>query len=230
MVTATVVPVTADAARKATQSLVKAATQNGAIFAGENPSSFTWDSGAVVMKEGGRRATIAEILKSARLASVEGEAKTIESEEREKYSFRSFGAHCVEVRWNPGIAKLHVARVVSAFDTGRIINRKGAENQIHGSIVMGLGMALLEESVYDPRTGRVVTDNIADYLMPVNADLPELDITLLDEPDPHIGEFGAKGMGEVGITGIAAAIVNAVYHATGKRVRDLPVRIEKLLG
>jgi xanthine dehydrogenase YagR molybdenum-binding subunit len=149
--------------------------------------------------------------------------------ERKKFGFFSFGAHCVEVRWDPGIAKLHVSRIVSAFDVGRVINQKTAANQIYGSLVMGLGMALLEESVYDPRSGNVLTDNVADYLMPLNADTPEMDITFVGEPDPQMGEFGAKGVGEIGITGVAAAIANAVYHATGKRVRDLPIVVEKLL-
>jgi xanthine dehydrogenase YagR molybdenum-binding subunit len=88
----------------------------------------------------------------------------------------------------------------------------------------------LEDAIYDGRTGRVVNDNLADYHVPVHADMPMLDVTLLDRPDPHIGEFGAKGLGEIGITGIAAAIANAAYHATGKRFRELPITIEKLLG
>ena len=160
---------------------------------------------------------------------VVGEASADTGSETDKFAFRSFGAHCVEVRWDPGITKLRVNRVVSAFDVGRIINRKTALNQLEGAIVMGIGMALLENAVYDARTGRVVNDNLADYHVPVHADMPSLDVTLLDRPDPHIGEFGAKGLGEIGITGIAAAIANAVYHATGKRLRELPITIEKLL-
>jgi xanthine dehydrogenase YagR molybdenum-binding subunit len=160
---------------------------------------------------------------------VTGEAETKPGDEAKQFSFRSFGAHCVEVRWDPGLSRLRVSRVVTVCDTGRVINRKTAANQIEGALVMGLGMALLEESVYDRRTGRPVTDNLADYHVPVHADLPQLDVTLLDRPDSHIGDFGAKGLGELGITGIAAAIANAVYHATGKRVRDLPITIEKLL-
>jgi xanthine dehydrogenase YagR molybdenum-binding subunit len=166
----------------------------------------------------------------ASAAAVAGAAKVEPGKEKDAFAFRSFGAHCVEVHWDPEITKLRVARIVSAVDAGRIINRKTAVNQIEGALVMGLGMALMEEAVYDSRTGRVVNDNLADYHMPVHADLPELDVTLLDRPDPQIGEFGARGLGEIGITGIAAAIANAVYHATGRRVRELPITTEKLLA
>lgn len=159
-----------------------------------------------------------------------GEAHAEPGEAANKFSFRSFGAHCVEIRWDPGISRLRVARVVSAFDIGQVINRHTALNQIEGAIVMGIGMALLEEAVYDRRTGRVVNDNLADYHMMVHADMPVIDVTLLDRPDPHIGGFGSKGLGEIGITGIAAAVANAVHHATGKRIRDLPISIEKLMG
>lgn len=236
MVTATVVPVVAQAARAAIGSLLQTATASGAPFAGQNPDAVAWDAGILRASDraagGGdsaRGVAFADVLRSQRRAGVDGEAKSGDNAAEKTYSFRAFGAHFVEVRWDPALARLRVARVVSAFDTGRIIHRKGALNQIEGAIMMGVGMALLEESVYDRRWGRVVTDNLADYLVPVNADQPEMDITLLDEPDPHIGEFGAKGMGEIGITGITAAIVNAIHHATGRRVRDLPVTVEKLL-
>jgi xanthine dehydrogenase YagR molybdenum-binding subunit len=161
---------------------------------------------------------------------VTADAYTEPGKETENFSFHCFGAHCVEVRWDPEITKLRVSRMVSAFDVGRIINRKTAMNQIEGALVMGLGMALLEEAIFDEHTGRVVNDNLADYHVPVHADVPRLDVTFIDRPDPQIGDFGAKGLGEIGITGTAAAIANAVFHATGKRVRELPITIEKLLA
>ncbi|HZZ58101.1 MAG TPA: xanthine dehydrogenase family protein molybdopterin-binding subunit [Opitutaceae bacterium] len=159
----------------------------------------------------------------------EGEAKSQGGAERDQYTFRSFGAHAVEVRFDPVLARLRVTRVVTAIDAGRIINPKTAVNQIEGSVVMGLGMALLEESVYDPRSGRIVTDNLSDYRVPVAADCPAIDVTFVDQPDHFSGDFGVKGVGEIGITGVAAAIANAVYHATGRRVRELPIRIEHLI-
>lgn len=229
-VTATVVPAVAEASRQAINNLLRVARQPGAPFAGLEAKALSLRDGAVVSAEGDKRATIADVLAAARLASIDGEAKTAPGDESKKYSFRCFGAHFVEVRWDPGIARLRVARVVTAIDAGRIINRKTATNQVLGSIVMGLGMTLFEQSIYDPRTGRVVTDNVADYLMPLNSDAPVMDVVLLDHPDPHVGEFGARGIGEIGITGIAAAVVNAIYHATGKRIRDLPVLTEKLLA
>ena len=227
MVTATVVPAVAEASRRAIENLRHTAVAPGAPFAGHNVENLAWQDG--VMTAGGQRATAADILSSQRLASAEGEARTAPGEESKKYTFQTFGAHAVEVRWDPGIARLRVSRVVSAFDAGRIINRKTAANQIEGALMMGIGMALMEASIYDPRNGRVITDNLADYHMPVNADTPAMDITFVDRPDPYIGEFGAKGVGEIGITGIAAAVANAVYHATGRRVRELPITVEKLL-
>lgn len=204
LATASLVPAVAEATRRAWQKL---------------PATF---------RE--QRLALPEALRAAGRDSVVGEATTEPGDERENFAFRSFGAHCVEVRWDPGITKLRVSRIVSAFDVGRIINRKTATSQIEGALVMGIGMALMEEAVYDGRTGRVVNDNLADYHVPVHADTPAMDVTFLDRPDPHIGDFGARGLGEIGITGTAAAIANAVYHASGKRIRDLPITIEKLLG
>lgn len=160
---------------------------------------------------------------------VVGEGKVMPGKERQRYSFRSFGAHAVEVRWDPGIARLTVSRIVTAIDAGRILNRKTAHNQIAGGIVMGIGMGLREGAVYDRRDGRVVTDNLADYLLPVNADIPPLDIEFVEFPDRHMGGLGQRGVGEIGICGVAAALANAVYHATGQRIREIPLRLEDLL-
>lgn len=226
--TATVVPAIAQATRTAIGNLLAAAAKPGGPFAGAAAGGLTFQEGDLV--SGSRRATFADTLRGLELDHIAGEASTEPGDERKRYAFRSFGAHCVEVRWDPEITRLRVSRVVSAIDVGRIVNLKTARNQVEGSIMMGLGMALLERAVYDPRHGRVVTDNLADYLVPVHADLPEIDVTLLDRPDPHIGDFGARGVGEIGLTGVAAAIANAVHHATGQRHRDLPITIEKLLG
>jgi xanthine dehydrogenase YagR molybdenum-binding subunit len=228
MVTATVVPAVAEATRRAIQDLFNVALKSHSPLAGADPKSLALHGGMIVA--GDRRASIAEVLRAARFSSAAGEAGAAPSEDFKKHSGRAFGAHCVEVRWDPGISKLRVSRIVSVIDAGRIINLKTARNQVEGALVMGVGMALMEEAIYDSRTGRVVNDNLADYHMLVHADLPQLDVSFIDEPDPHIGEFGAKGLGEIGITGIAAAVANAVYHATGKRIRDLPITIEKLLG
>ena len=104
-----------------------------------------------------------------------------------------------------------------------------ATNQVAGAIVMGVGMGLLEQTVYDPRNGHPINDNFADYLVPTSADSPNIDVTFLDIPDPMMGVYGARGIGEIGLAGVAPAITAAVYHATGVRVRELPVRVEDLL-
>src|SRR4029078_7475573 len=149
--------------------------------------------------------------------------------DKEKHSFYSFGTHFVEVRVDPDFGTIRVGRVMSAFDVGRVLNLKTARSQALGGVVMGIGMALLEETVRDPKTGRIVTRNLADYRVPVNADVPGIEVLFVNIPDPFISVNGARGIGEIGITGISAAIANAVYHATGKRVRDLPITPEKIL-
>ena len=151
-------------------------------------------------------------------------------QEGEEYSFHSFGAQFVEVRYDEEIARLRVTRALGVFDCGRVLNPKTARSQMIGGIIWGIGMGLLEETVRDDRYGAVVTNNLADYHLPVNADVPAIDVLFVEEPDLRFNPLGARGMGEIGITGVAAAIANAVYHATGVRVRDLPIVPEKLLA
>jgi xanthine dehydrogenase YagR molybdenum-binding subunit len=141
----------------------------------------------------------------------------------------SFGCHFVEVTWQPAIARLRVSRVVTVIDGGRVLNRLTGGNQIEGAAVMGIGMALLEHTIYDPQNGAPINSNLADYLMAVNADVPPIDVHFLDYPDKVINQLGARGIGEIGKAGIAAAIAAATYHATGVRVRELPIRVEDLL-
>jgi xanthine dehydrogenase YagR molybdenum-binding subunit len=153
-----------------------------------------------------------------------------EKMDRNKYSFHSFGAYFVKVKVDPLIGMVKVEKISSVMDIGKILNEKTARSQIMGGAIFGIGMALMEEGTYDPNTGRIVKKDLADYHLPVHADIPDFDIQFTDKPDYNIGLVGARGAGEIGITGITAAIVNAVYHATGKRVRDIPVTPDKLLG
>jgi xanthine dehydrogenase YagR molybdenum-binding subunit len=146
-----------------------------------------------------------------------------------KFSTHSFGCHFVEVTWQPEIARLRVSRVVTVIDAGRIINPLAGRNQIEGAVVMGIGMALLEHTSYDPHNGAPINSNLADYVMAVNADVPPIDVYFLDFPDREINEVGARGIGEIGLAGFAAAVTAAVHHATGVRVRELPIKIEDLL-
>jgi xanthine dehydrogenase YagR molybdenum-binding subunit len=150
--------------------------------------------------------------------------------DRGAYAFHSWGAQFVKVLVDPDLCTVHIDRAVSVMDIGKVLNLKTAINQIMGGMIFGFGMALMEGSEYDPKRGRVVTRDLANYLVPVHADMPDFDIQFIDRPDPYISPIGARGIGEIGITGAAAAVANAVFHATGKRVRDLPIRIEKLMG
>jgi len=228
-VTATVMPAIAGATRAALERLKRTAADTGGPLEGAKDLQVA--DGSMVDKASGKRAGFAEILQGKKLSYLEGESSTaLEDAVSKKYSFRSFGAHFVEVRYDPDIARLRVARTVSVLDGGRIVNAKTARNQIAGAVVMGVGMALFEQTIYDPRTARVVNANFADYVVPTNADHPEMDITFLDYPDLHLNEFGARGIGEIGLTGFAASVANAVHHATGKRVRELPITLDKLMA
>src|SRR4029079_4352793 len=145
------------------------------------------------------------------------------------YASHSWCAHFVEVRVDEDFGTVRVSRVVSALDSGRLYNPKLAESQWKGGIIMGIGQALLEEGIMDRRYGRIVNNNLADYLVPTNADIPDIEVISVGIPDPHSSALGGKGVGELGIVGVAPAIANAVFHATGKRVRDLPITLEKLI-
>ena len=122
-----------------------------------------------------------------------------------------------------------MTRVVSAVAGGRILNPKTARSQVIGGVVWGIGMALEEESVIDQHFGRIMNHNLAEYHVPVNADVHDIDVIFVDENDSIVNPLGVKGLGEIGVVGVAAAIANAVFHATGKRVRDLPITLDKLL-
>jgi xanthine dehydrogenase YagR molybdenum-binding subunit len=172
--------------------------------------------------------TYTMILQRAGQLFIEREVKTGSAYETMKYSMHSFAAQFCEAAVHEQTGEVRIRRWVGAFDTGRILNPKTAVSQFRGGIIMGIGMALTEETIFDDRTGRIVNATLAEYHVPVQADVPFIDIVYTDVPDPHT-PLGAHGIGEIGITGVAAAIANAVYHATGKRVTDLPITLDKLL-
>lgn len=147
----------------------------------------------------------------------------------EKFSAHSWSAHFVEVRVDEDFGTIRVKRMVAALDSGRLYNPKLARSQWIGGMIMGVGQALMEEGIVDPRNGRVINNNLADYLVPVNGDIPEIITINVGEPDFEATTMGGKPVGELGIVGVAAAISNAVFHATGKRVRDLPITLDKLI-
>jgi xanthine dehydrogenase YagR molybdenum-binding subunit len=175
-----------------------------------------------------RGETYAAILQQARQGSVEAEATSDPPLEMMKYSMASYGAQFCEVRLNEETGELRLSRWLGSFDCGTIVNPKTAASQLRGGIVMGIGMALTEETLFDERRGRIMNPSLAEYHVPVNLDVPHIEIIYTGIPDEH-APLGARGIGEIGITGAAAAIANAVFHATGKRVRDLPITLDKLL-
>ena len=232
MVTGSMVPAVLDAARQAIDQLLTAASQHVSEFQDVAKDDLDFREGRVFRKGAKEGRPFAEVLKSARMAHVEGKGDSpgTMGSKKNSVSTHSYGAHFVEVGWQPHIAQLRVRRVVTVIDAGRVINPMTGRNQIEGAIVMGVGMALLEENRYDSRNGMVVNSNLADYLVATHADTPAIDVEFLDYPDLQFNELGARGIGEIGLAGFAAAVTNAVHHATGIRVRDLPVRIEDLLS
>jgi xanthine dehydrogenase YagR molybdenum-binding subunit len=233
--TATVLPSVLDAVNGAVKNLLTSATQaKGSPFTGRKPEDLALTEGRVHLKDQPASSGLpfAEVLHHAGLSSARGDGKSggLGSDTKAgQYSAHSFGAQFVEVEWDPGIAHLRVSRVVTVIDGGKIINPKAATNQVAGAVVMGVGMGLLEHTWYDPRNGHPMNDNYADYLVPTNPDTPNIDVHFLDIPDPLMGQYGARGIGEIGLAGVAPAITAAVYHATGIRVRELPGRVEDLL-
>jgi len=161
---------------------------------------------------------------------VRGSAESQPGPEKEAFSMHSFGAVFAEVRVDDALGIVRVPRVVGAYGVGRLLNAKTAHSQLMGGIVWGLGMALFEETVRDVRNGRCVNGTLAEYHVPVNADVHEIDVIVVPEEDPHVNPLGVKGIGEIGITGVAGAVCNAVYHATGVRVRDLPITLDKVMA
>jgi xanthine dehydrogenase YagR molybdenum-binding subunit len=145
-------------------------------------------------------------------------------------SMYTFGAQFAEVRVREETGEVRVPRLLGVFDAGRIINPKTARSQLLGAMTWGLSMALHERSVVDPRFGHVVNQDLAGYHIAANADVGSVEVQWLDEQDIYFNAIGAKGIGEIGIVGTAAAIANAVHHATGIRVRDLPITLDKLLS
>jgi xanthine dehydrogenase YagR molybdenum-binding subunit len=234
MVTGSIVPAVFAAADNTVASLLSVATTTpGSQFEKRKKDELAFEDGRVFVKSDGpgKGVSFADVLRRANLRLVTGSGKSegMFGQGKPKFSTHSFGCHFVEVSWQPEIARLRVSRVVTVIDAGRIINPLAGRNQIEGAVVMGIGMALLEHTSYDPQNGAPINSNLADYMMAVNADVPPIDVHFLDFPDKEINELGARGIGEIGLAGIAAAITAAVYHATGVRVRELPVRIEDLL-
>ena len=187
------------------------------------------DGGLCKLDEPERCESYASILTRAQRDEVSVEASAPPPLEMMHWSMHSYGAQFCEVRVNAATGETRVSRFLGSFDCGRILNAKTAASQFRGGIIMGLGLALMEETQVDERNGRIMNPSLAEYHVPVHMDVPEIDVIWTDIPDPH-APMGAHGIGEIGITGAGAAVANAIYNATGKRVRELPITLDKLLA
>jgi xanthine dehydrogenase YagR molybdenum-binding subunit len=186
------------------------------------------DSGLFRSDDPRRGERYTAILQKAGQGSVEAEASSGPPMEMMKYSMASYGSQFCELRVHEETGEVRLSRWLGSFDCGTVLNPKTAVSQLRGGIIMGMGMALTEETLFDERRGRIMNPSLAEYHVPVNLDVPPIEIIFTDTPDEH-APLGARGIGEIGITGAAAAIANAVFHATGKRIRDLPITIDKLM-
>jgi xanthine dehydrogenase YagR molybdenum-binding subunit len=197
-------------------------------FAEAIPAEVTLADGRVVSKrDQSREIPIADVMRHAGVDRIVQE-KFTEFADDGSHAHNTHSAIFAEVKMDEQLDVIRVTRIVSAVAAGRILNTKTARSQIMGGVVWGIGMALHEETLIDHKFGRIMNANIAEYHVPVNADVHDIQVIFVDEPDDIVNPLGIKGLGEIGIVGVAAAIANAVYHATGKRVRDLPITLDKL--
>jgi xanthine dehydrogenase YagR molybdenum-binding subunit len=207
-----------------------AVADHGSPAFGAPPEQVVIEEGAIGRRSDTRREPVTAMLARAGVPQLESAAAAKPGDEQKQYSLHSSGAVFAEVHVDPELGIIRVPRIVGRYDVGRLLNSKTGRSQLMGGVVMGVGLALMEESVLDERYGRIVNANLAEYHVPVNADIGTIDVDVVDDTDPHINALGARGIGEIGITGVGAAIANAVYHATGVRVRELPITLDKLLA
>ena len=212
------------------KAMALALTGRDAPFAGAAPEDVTVADGRLALKKTNLNITYTELLARNGIASLtgDGDYTPIEETNGPKAIF-SFSAVFAEVRVDADLGLVRLNRVVGAYDAGRIINPKTARSQAIGGIIWGAGQALLEQSETDPVSGQFTNRNYSGYLVPTNADIPNLDVMFVGEFDEEASPLGAKGLGELTAVSVAPAIANAVYHATGRRVRDLPITVEKIL-
>jgi xanthine dehydrogenase YagR molybdenum-binding subunit len=229
---ASVGPVVYAAAGAARDKLIAMAiADNASSLRGARPEEIVAADGWLTHKsDAGKHEAMGAVIPRRGGQPVTADSEAGPGDEKKKYAMHSFGAVFAEVHVDPDLGTVRVPRVVATYGVGRLINRKTGLSQLMGGIVWGIGMGLMEKSELDGRTGRILNANLADYHVPVNADIGQIDITVLDEDDKQINVLGAKGIGEIGIVGVAAALANAVYHATGKRIRDLPITVDKLIA
>jgi xanthine dehydrogenase YagR molybdenum-binding subunit len=230
MTAASVGPAVQSACRALRHALIARAAQDSrSPVYGASPDAVAIDGGFFVMRSDPRKREPIEALAVRNGAPIEARAGAKPGEEEKHYASRSFGAVLAEVRVDEALGIVRVPRVVATYAVGRLMNAKTARSQLEGGIVWGLGMALFEKSLLDERYGRYANSNLAEYHVPVNADVGVIDVRFVDENDTVFSPLGARGIGEIGITGVPAAVASAVHHATGRRIRELPITLDKLI-
>jgi xanthine dehydrogenase YagR molybdenum-binding subunit len=207
--------------------LVDVANQVAPDFAGATIEQVTFGDGE--MRWNDQRLALSELVGLAGEDAVSVQVDAEPDPKRDAYSTATHSAVFVEVEVDEDLGSVRVTRVVSAIAAGRVVNPKMARSQILGGVVWGIGMALHEETQTDHNLGRFMNHSLAEYHIPVNADIGEVEVIFVEEEDTVVNALGSKGVGEIGIVGVAAAVANAIYHATGKRVREFPITLDKLL-
>jgi xanthine dehydrogenase YagR molybdenum-binding subunit len=206
------------------------ANERSPLFGAGNAGVVARDGRLFRRDDESRSESYADILSRAGLAEVEARGNgAADPAAQSTYAMHAHGAVFAEVKVDPDLGQIRVTRMVGAFAAGRVINPRLVRSQIYGGMIWGVSFALHEQAVVDRRSGRTLNANLADYHIPVNADLPSLEALMIEEHDPHVNALGIKGVGEIGITGSAGAVANAVWHATGIRVRRFPIGIENLV-
>jgi xanthine dehydrogenase YagR molybdenum-binding subunit len=204
--------------------------QRSPLFGAGNAGVIARDGRLLRRDDESRSERYADILGRAGLAQIEGHGTgAADAAAQADYAMHAHGAVFAEVKVDRDLGQMRATRVVGAFAAGRIINPRMVQSQLQGGMIWGVSFALHEQAVIDPRSGRSMNANLAEYHIPVNADVPSLEAILVEERDPHVNALGIKGVGEIGITGTAGAVANAVWHATGIRVRKFPITIDRLI-
>ncbi|MBN3897710.1 MAG: xanthine dehydrogenase family protein molybdopterin-binding subunit [Nostoc sp. NOS(2021)] len=232
MTVASVSPAVHKAAIAARDKIIKMAIgDSNSLLYGSQAEDITVESGQIFLKQDpSKRDSYTDILRRHGLESLEVTEESSLSPESKQYAKHSFGAVFIEVAVDELLGEIKVRRCVGVYGAGRILNFKTARSQVIGGITWGIGMALMEKTVMDANQGRIVGANLSDYLIPVHADIPNMEVQFVEEHDPYVNALGTKSLGELPIVGVAAAISNAVYHATGKRIRDLPITPDNIMS
>jgi len=228
---ASVAPAVQAACHSARDQLVALAVADDASpLHGANRGDVAAENGWLgVRGDAKKRETFAAVIARHGGTPIEARASADPGDAEKKFALHSFGAVFADVRVDPELGTIRLHRLHGTYDIGRRLNEKTARSQLIGGLVWGAGLALFEETLRDTRNGRIVNANLAEYHVPVNADIGEVDVAFVDGNDTAFNPLGARGVGEIGITGAGGAIANAVFHATGRRIRDVPITLDKLI-